>query len=186
MLNVFLQIRSLLSKERNVYKIGISYYYFFLFLLHVGNKYLKQLCVKGNRYDPGNNDSLAEMLTSNNTLTDLDLGTCDLRGKSALKTAPQNPSSNLSPSRPIIWLRSLSTVIPGQYLAQRTAVILGQNMAQITAVIIGQNSPQKTAVILDQKLSINLLVILAFTVLRSTVHCKATKHAKGLSEHTFL
>lgn len=56
--------------------------YFYVFLhVHVGNRYLKQLCVKGNRYDPGNNDSLAEMLTSNDTLIDLDLGTCDLRGK---------------------------------------------------------------------------------------------------------
>lgn len=63
---------------------------FFLYLLRVGNKYLRQLCVKGNRYDPGNNDSLAEMLTSNNKLTDLDLGTCDLRGKSALKNTPQS------------------------------------------------------------------------------------------------
>lgn len=42
---------------------------------------MKQLCVKGNHYDPSNNDSLAEMLASNNTLTDLNLGTCDLRGK---------------------------------------------------------------------------------------------------------
>ncbi|XP_020602757.1 uncharacterized protein LOC110041768 isoform X2 [Orbicella faveolata] len=47
-----------------------------------GNRYVRQLCVKGNHYDPSNNDSLAEMLASNNTLTDLNLGTCDLRGLS--------------------------------------------------------------------------------------------------------
>ncbi|KAJ7382668.1 inflammatory response [Desmophyllum pertusum] len=47
-----------------------------------GNRYLKHLCVKGNHYDPSNCDSLAEMLVCNNTLTDLDLGSCDLRGLS--------------------------------------------------------------------------------------------------------
>lgn len=51
-----------------------------LLVLFIDNRYMKRLCVKGNHYDPSSNDSLAEMLACNNTITDLNLGTCDLRG----------------------------------------------------------------------------------------------------------
>jgi len=50
-------------------------------LCYTGNRFLKHLCVKGNSYDSGSNDSLAEMLASNKTLTDLNLSSCKLGGK---------------------------------------------------------------------------------------------------------
>ena len=50
-------------------------------IILLGNRALKYLSVKGNRYDLGSSDNLAEMLASNNTLTSLDLGSCKLGGK---------------------------------------------------------------------------------------------------------
>ena len=36
------------------------------------------LCVRGNYYDPGVDDNLAEMLDSNRTLVNLDIGSCSM------------------------------------------------------------------------------------------------------------
>ena len=45
------------------------------------NSSVEHLCVKGNHYDPESDNSLAEMLSSNNTITALDMSSCQLRGK---------------------------------------------------------------------------------------------------------
>lgn len=46
------------------------------------NSSVEHLCVTGNHYDPESDNSLAEMLSSNNTITALDMSSCQLRGLS--------------------------------------------------------------------------------------------------------
>ena len=47
----------------------------------LGNRNVKHVCVKGNHYDPNSDNSLAEMLSSSSTITELDISGCQLRGK---------------------------------------------------------------------------------------------------------
>lgn len=69
----------------SLYKFVIYCYYqytiYFVNCTTLGNRNVKHVCVKGNHYDPNSDNSLAEMLSSSSTITELDISGCQLRGK---------------------------------------------------------------------------------------------------------
>ena len=90
-LSLFWDSAIILILSKGIYQaFKVTYYIFtvdlnilswYNFALWSGHRSLKHLSVKGNRYDPSRNNKLAEMLTVNKTLTDLNLSSCGLGGK---------------------------------------------------------------------------------------------------------
>ncbi|CAH3135711.1 unnamed protein product [Porites lobata] len=119
-----------------------------------GHRSLKHLSVKGNRYDPSRNNKLAEMLTVNKTLTDLNLSSCGLGGKAKKFISD------------IFHALCINSTLTSLKLGEN---ILGDSHTAALSQVF--THPNKTSVIKKLDLSNNPISLEGLSVLASSLEC---------------